>query len=95
MNLGLALPEGMRGLEIGCSWGTKAVDVLAARSMFDGFVDMNGQAVESLDRIVAGNNLLTEYDTATRDELTYGSTFATLSADDNSPILSMPASVMR
>ena len=82
VNLGLALPEGMRGLEIGCSWGTKAVDVLAARSMFDGFVDMNGQAVESLDRIVAGNNLLTEYDKATRDELTYGSTFATLSADD-------------
>ena len=42
VNLGIALPEGMRGLEIGCSWGAKTVDVLAARSMFDGFVGLNG-----------------------------------------------------
>ena len=30
VNLGIALPEGMRGLEIGCAWGAKTVDVLAA-----------------------------------------------------------------
>lgn len=82
VNLGLALPQGMRGLEIGCAWGTKAVDVLASRSMFDGFVDMNGQSVDSLDQIVADNDLLVGYGKANRDELTYGCTFATLSADD-------------
>lgn len=82
VNLGLALPDGMRRLEIGCAWGTKAVDVLASRSMFDGYVDMNGQAVEALAPIVAGNNLLVEYGKASRSELTYGCTFATLSADD-------------
>ena len=82
VNLGLALPDGMRRLEIGCAWGTKAVDVLASRSMFDGFVDVNGQSVDALDRIVAGNNLLVEYGKACRDELTYGCTFSTLSADD-------------
>jgi hypothetical protein len=38
VNLGIALPEGLRKLEIGCAWGAKTVDVLAARSMFDGFV---------------------------------------------------------
>ena len=81
VNLGIALPEGMRGLEIGCSWGAKCVDVLAARSMFDGFVGENGTSVSELDRLVAANRLLVEYPKACRDQLKYGSTFATLSAD--------------
>lgn len=81
VNLGLALPEGMRGLEVDCSWGAKAVDVLAARSMFDGFVDSNGAEAEDLTRIVAGNRLIAEYAKACRDELKFGCTFATLSSD--------------
>lgn len=81
VNLGLALPEGMRGLEVDCSWGAKAVDVLAARSMFDGFVDSNGAEVEDLTRIVAGNRLIAEYAKACRDELKFGCTFTTLSSD--------------
>ena len=81
VNLGIALPDGLSGLEIGCAWGAKCVDVLAARSMFDGFVGMNGEDVEQLDRIAADNRLIAEYQKATRDELKYGCTFATLSAD--------------
>ena len=81
VNLGIALPEGMRGLEIGCSWGAKAVDVLAARSMFDGFVGLNGEADAQLDRLAGANRLIAEYMKASRDELKYGCTFATLSAD--------------
>lgn len=81
VNLGIALPEGMRGLEIGCSWGAKCVDVLAARSMFDGFVGVQGETVAELDRIVQGNDLISAYMPATRDELKFGCTFATLSAD--------------
>ena len=42
VNLGIALPLNMQKLQIGCAWGSKAVDVLAARSMFDGFVDARG-----------------------------------------------------
>lgn len=84
VNLGIALPHGMRGLEIGCAWGAKCVDVLAARSMFDGFVGENGEPVDDLARIVADNDLLTEYPKATRDELKLGSTFATLSKDGDS-----------
>lgn len=83
VNLGIALPEGMQGLEIGCSWGAKCVDVLAARSMFDGFVGENGEYVSSLDTIVRGNSLVAEYPKATRDELKYGCTFATLSRDED------------
>lgn len=83
VNLGLALPEGMRGLEIGCAWGAKTVDVLAARSMFDGFVGINGNEVENLTRIVVENKLIAQYMKACRDELEFGSTFCTLSAGDN------------
>ena len=38
VNLGIALPDGMQKLEVGCAWGAKTVDVLAGLSMFDGFV---------------------------------------------------------
>lgn len=81
VNLGIALPQGMRGLEIGCAWGAKTVDVLAGRSMFDGFVGENGEEVDELARIVRDNNLIAEYPKACRDELKIGCSFATLSAD--------------
>lgn len=81
VNLGIALPEGLRGLEIGCSWGAKTVDVLAGLSMFDGFVGANGESVPELDKIVADNMLLSEYMKIRTDELKYGAVFATLSAD--------------
>lgn len=83
VNLGLALPRGISGLEIGCAWGAKAVDVLAARSMFDGFVGLNGEPVPELDGIVLQNRLVAEYMKATRDELKYGCDFATLSRDES------------
>ena len=81
VNLGIALPDGLSRLEIGCAWGAKCVDVLAARSMFDGFVGSDGEDIEVLDGLVASNRLIAEYMKATRDELKYGCTFATLSAD--------------
>lgn len=81
VNLGIALPQGMGGLEIGCAWGAKTVDVLAARSMFDGFVGTNGEDIELLDQIVVDNDLISEYAKACRDELKFGCTFSTLSAD--------------
>ncbi|MBQ8109688.1 MAG: phage portal protein [Clostridia bacterium] len=81
VNLGIALPEGLRKLEIGCAWGAKCVDVLAARSMFDGFVGADGDGVDELNELVRRNNLIDQYNKAVRDELKIGATFATLSAD--------------
>ena len=81
VNLGIALPTTMSRLEIGCSWGAKTVDVLAARSVFDGFVGANGNDVEQLDKICLDNDLIAEYSKACRDELKYGCTFATLMGD--------------
>ena len=82
VNLGLALPDGIAKLEVGCAWGAKTVDVLAGLSMFDGFVGANGADVAELERLVMDNNLVAEYMKACRDELKYGCTFATLSADE-------------
>lgn len=80
VNLGIALPNGLRKLEVGCNWGQKAVDALASRSMFDGFVGGENTA-NTVEKIVTGNRLLAEYGKACRDELKYGCVFATLSAD--------------
>lgn len=82
VNLGIALPKAMRNLEIGCEWGAKAVDVLASRSMFDGFVGINGNNLESVQKIVDDNRFIFEYMKACKDQLKYGCTFATLTADD-------------
>lgn len=81
VNLGIALPEDLKKLDVGCNWGQKAVDILAARSMFDGFVGSGGN-IDGLSRIVENNRLVAEYAKACRDELKYGCVFATLSADD-------------
>ena len=86
VNLGIAIPETFNKLEIGCAWGAKTVDVLAARSMFDGFVGLNGETVEDVDAIVMDNDLVAAYMKACRDELKLGCTFATLSnGEDNKP----------
>ena len=66
VNLGIALPTGLRDLEVGCSWGQKAVDVLAARSMFDGFVGADESNSELLMQLVEGNRLIAEYAKACR-----------------------------
>lgn len=81
VNLGIALPTGIAGLEIGCSWGAKTVDVLASRSMFDGFVSSSGQESNVMEKLMEDNRLIAEYMKACRDELKYGCAFATLSAD--------------
>lgn len=83
VNLGIALPKGMHDLEIGCEWGAKTVDVLASRSMFDGFVSENGMDIDNLTKIIDDNNFIYQYNKACKDELKFGCTFATLSADEN------------
>lgn len=81
VNLGIALPSTLQNLSVGCEWGAKTVDVLASRSIFDGFVSEKGINVDELNEIIDGNNLITQYKTACKDELKFGCTFATLSAD--------------
>lgn len=81
VNLGIAIPEQFRALEIDSEWGAKTVDVLGARSMFDGFVMANGQENPQLREIVKSNHLIAEYNRGVKDELKYGCTFVTQSSD--------------
>lgn len=82
VNLGIALPHGLSGLEIGCAWGAKAVDVLASRSMFDGFVSENGSEATIMTEIMRRNHLIAEYNKACREELKYGCAFAAVSGEE-------------
>lgn len=79
VNLGLAIPKNMGNLEVGCAWGAKTVDVLAARSNFDGFVAESGNPAEVMNRIARRNRLVTAYSKACQDELLFGTTFAAVS----------------
>ncbi len=86
VNIGIALPEKMQNLRIHCEWATKAVDVLAARSMFDGFVGKNGTNNETLNKIIEDNNFIAQYNGGTKDELKFGCTFVTMSADPDKKV---------
>ncbi len=81
VNLGIALPYEFNKLEIGCSWGAKTVDVLASRSMFDGFVGENGAEASEMDSIIKRNHLISEYNKACKEELKYGCAFAAVSGE--------------
>lgn len=78
VNLGIALPSTIAKLQIGCSWGAKTVDVLAARSMFDGFVDGNGADAVLINQIAKRNHLISEYMKNCREQLKYGGIYATV-----------------
>lgn len=79
VNLGIALPSSVSNLEIGCAWGAKTVDVLAAHSMFDGFVAENGADSVEMQTIMQRNHLIAEYNKAVKEELKYGCAFAAVS----------------
>ena len=81
VNLGIAIPSTISRLEIGCAWGAKAVDVLAAHSMFDGFVTENGTDSDEMNRIMQRNHLIAEYNKAVKEELKYGCAFAAISGE--------------
>lgn len=82
VNLGIALPNTIGKLKIGCAWGAKTVDVLASRSMFDGYVDENGRSADVMMEIARRNHMQTEYNKACREELKYGCAFAAASGSE-------------
>lgn len=87
VNLGIALPTGIAKLKIGCDWGAKSVDVLASRSMLDGYVDSDGESAEIMTEIIRRNKLLAEYKKATKDELLYGCIFAAVSGERGNAVI--------
>ena len=80
-NLGIAVPERYEQLDVACSWASKAVDVLAARSQFTGYSFEDDSVESDLAAIVKANNLPLKYEKAVKSELTHCCVFAALSAD--------------
>lgn len=81
-NLGIAIPEEFENVEIACGWPAKAVDYLAARSIFDGFV-YPGDDNDLLERIVDDNDLTVSYSQAVTSELTNSCVFGTVGKGGN------------
>ena len=77
-DLGISIPPPLRDVETVVGWPAKAVDCLAVRSRFDGFVCADGEN-DLLDRIVDGNNLKSAYAQAVNSELINSAVVATVS----------------
>lgn len=84
-NLGIAIPDDFANIDLALGWSAKAVDLLAARSIFDGFV-YEGEEIEALERIVDDNKLINAYEQATQSELINCCAFGTvMRGGDNEP----------
>ena len=59
--LGISVPPHLRNLEQVVGWPAKAVDSLANRSQFDGFVTSDEDATDELARIVSANSICLLY----------------------------------
>lgn len=76
-DLGIAIPPNLKTLETALGWPAKAVDMLATRSRFDGFV-YKGEC-EGIDDVLAENNFKLLYQQAVNSELIHSCAFVTVS----------------
>lgn len=68
-NIGIALScEMLDKIRVACSWPAKAVDVLAQRSILDGFVFESGAEDEHMQRILLDNRMAQKYPMAAVSE---------------------------
>ena len=80
--LGISVPPNLRRLEQAMGWPAKAVDALANRSQFDGFVCADEDSAELLQAVVAGNRLKQCYRKAVKGELVHSCSFMAVTAGD-------------
>ena len=80
-DLGISIPPNLRFVETVVGWPAKAVDMLAARSRFDGFT-FSGDGVNSgrLEAVLADNNFKAMYSKLVTSELINSCSFVTVSA---------------
>lgn len=90
--LGISVPPRLRKLEQVIGWPAKAVDALADRSQFDGFVCADEAAASSLHALVAANGLKRQYRKAVKSELEHSCAFLTVTAGD--PAAGEPSAVV-
>ncbi|HIW77057.1 MULTISPECIES: phage portal protein [Gordonibacter] len=79
-DMGIAVPPQLTNTLTVVGWPAKAVDQLAARSIFDGFVSPSDASLNGLERILLENNFENMYNQATTSELIHSCSFFTVSA---------------
>lgn len=78
-DIGIAIPPGMRSrCESVVGWPQKAVDALATRSRFDGWIASDDDVQAILDGVSERSRLSVKYRQNTVSELIYGCSFATV-----------------
>lgn len=79
-SIGIAVScELEKKIDAACGWPAKAVDMLAARSIPDGFVFESGSQADELQRILRDNRLTWKYEQAAISELVHSGMAWTLS----------------
>lgn len=76
-DLGISIPPQLKDVETAVGWPAKAVDALAARSVFDGFT-FGGEDDAELSRILDENMFSEQYQEAVTSELICSPAFATV-----------------
>lgn len=77
-DLGISIPPQLKTLETVLGWPAKSVDMLAARSIFDGFV-YEEEVSQGIEDILRENKFRLMYKQATTSELVHSCAFITVS----------------
>lgn len=87
-DLGISIPPQLKTLETVIGWPAKSVDMLAARSIFDGFV-YEDEIENGIDGILRDNKFKIMYKQAVTSELIHSCAFVTVSkgAEGEPPVL--------
>lgn len=80
-DLDIAIPPQLKRVETCVGWAAKAVDMLAGRSVFDGFT-FAGERNEGLDTLLDAQAFSMTYEQACVSELTHSCSFVTATAGD-------------
>lgn len=81
-DLGLSIPPPLKNVETVVGWPQKAVEALAVRSRFDGFVAKDENVSAILDRVTEQSGLKRKYRMGVTSELIYCFSAVTLSKGD-------------
>lgn len=82
-DLGISIPPQLLNVEVIVGWPKKAVDAMAARSRFDGFMATSGGVQRMLDDIAYRSRLSKKYRMAVTSELICSCCFATVGLDED------------
>ncbi len=81
MDLGISVPPNLRNLEQVMGWCSKAVDSLANRSIFDGYVCDDDVTLSQLQMITRRTSLKRKYRKAVKSELKHSCAFLAVTQD--------------